>query len=277
MYSCLRFSNNSVPEFNDPKIMTIYLYVMNIEQRFKIKQIYGYANDHLRSWFPLLPSYEAFNMRLNRLGEAFKLLSANLINSNVPSDCIMDQSLLDSMPIIPCSGKREGKVAREITVKGYCSTKGIYYQGLKLHALAYNHPHHLPFPEQFQLTPASENDLNLYKQAWGEIENRTFFGDKIYHDTQYFQDKEFTNNSRMLTPVKGIKNQADNIKQRDKAANDLFSTAVSKIRQPIESLFKWLIEKKDIQRASKVRSTKGLMVYVFGRLATAYILLIINL
>ncbi len=49
-----------------------------------------------------------------------------------------------------------------------------------------------------------------------------------------------------------------------------------KVWQPIESLFNWLIEKTDIQRASKVRSTKGLMVYVFGRIAAAYIFLILN-
>ena len=249
---------------------------MHIEQRFKIKQIYGYASDHLRSWFPLLPSYVAFNMRLNRLGEAFKLLSTNLISEFFPSDSISEKSLLDSMPIITCSGKREGKVAREITDKGFCSTKGIYYYGLKLHALAFHRPRHLPFPEQFQLTPASENDLNLFRQAWGEIENKTFFGDKIYHDTQYFQDVADTRNSLMLTPVKGIKDQAEDLKHRDKAPNDLFSTAVSRIRQPIESLFNWLIEKTDIQRASKVRSTKGLMVHVFGRLAAAYIYFIFN-
>ena len=82
MYSCQRFSNNSKPEFTDEEVMTIYLYAMHIEQRFKVKQIYEYASDHLRWWFPLLPSYEAFNMRPNRLGEA----------------------LLDSMPIITCSG-----------------------------------------------------------------------------------------------------------------------------------------------------------------------------
>ncbi len=134
----------------------------------------------------------------------------------------------------------------------------------------------MPFPEQFQLTPASENDLNLFKQAWGEIENRTFFGDKIYHDSQYFKDAENSQNSLMLTPVKAVKGQDAGIRQRDKAANDLFSTAVSRIRQPIESLFNWLIEKTDIQRASKVRSTKGLMAYVFGRLAAAYITLIFN-
>ena len=70
MYSCLRFSNNSEPEFTDAEVMTIYLYAMHVEQRFKIKQIYEYTSDNLRSWFPLLLSYEAFNMRINRLGEA---------------------------------------------------------------------------------------------------------------------------------------------------------------------------------------------------------------
>lgn len=215
-------------------------------------------------------------MRLNRLGEAFKLLSANIINMFPPSDCIEDKSLLDSMPVITCSGKREGKVAKEITDKGFCSTKGIWYYGLKLHALAFYRPNHLPFPEQFQLTPASENDINLFKQLWGGIENRTFFGDKIYHDSEYFQETENIQNALMLTPVKAIKGQDEALKQRDKAANDLFSTAVSRVRQPIESLFNWLIEKTDIQRVSKVRSTKGLLVYVFGRLVTAFIPLTLN-
>ena len=75
----------------------------------------------------------------------------------------------------------------------------------------------------------------------------------------------------MLTPVKTVKGMPDVIKQRIKAADDLFSTAVSKVRQPVEAVFNWLIEKTDTQRASKVRSTKGLMVYAFGRLAAAFI------
>ncbi len=54
------------------------------------------------------------------------------------------------------------------------------------------------------------------------------------------------------------------IRQRLKAADDLFSTAVSKVRQPVEAIFNWLIEEIDIQKASKVRSTKGLMVHAFG-------------
>jgi hypothetical protein len=64
-------------------------------------------------------------MRHNRLDEAFKLLSTNLISSLVPSDCIKDESLLDSMPVITCSGKRKGMVAKKITDKGFCSTKAL--------------------------------------------------------------------------------------------------------------------------------------------------------
>ncbi len=78
----------------------------------------------------------------------------------------------------------------------------------------------------------------------------------------------------MLTPVKAVKGQTEIEKQRNKAADDLFSTAVSKVRQPIESFFNWLIEKTYFQKASKVRSTKGLMVHVFGKMAAAFINLI---
>jgi hypothetical protein len=38
------------------------------------------------------------------------------------------------------------------------------------------------------------------------------------------------NNSIMLTPIKATKGIPEIIKQRNKAADDLFSTAVSKIR-----------------------------------------------
>jgi hypothetical protein len=54
----------------------------------------------------------------------------------------------------------------------------------------------------------------------------------------------------------------------------LYSKAISSVRQPIEALFEWLIEKTDFQRASKVLSGKGLLVHVFGKLAAALIYLI---
>lgn len=78
----------------------------------------------------------------------------------------------------------------------------------------------------------------------------------------------------MLTPVKSMKGQYEQDKQRNRAFNDLFSTAVSKVRQPIESFFNWLNEKTKIQRAQKVRSTSGLLVHTMGKIAIAFIYLI---
>jgi hypothetical protein len=273
-FSCERFSNNKNPDFTDQEVITIYLYTMRFENLFKIKHIYKFTNKYLRSWFPLLPSYKNFNTRLNRLPEAFRFICNHLLSQKRPFDCLPDVNILDSLPIITCSGKRKAKVALELTDKGFCSTKGMYYYGLKLHGLALRRPNKLPFPESIVITPASENDLNVFKQYWNSFYRRHFFGDKIYHDSEFFQAMEIENGSLMFTPVKLVKNQPDILKQRDKAANDFFSTAVSKIRQPIESLFNWLIEITDIQRASRVRSSKGLLVHVFGKIAAAFIIYI---
>jgi hypothetical protein len=98
--------------------------------------------------------------------------------------------------------------------------------------------------------------------------------DKAYSDKEYFNDKK-NQNIEMLTPIKGIKGQPEEIKQKDKAFNDLFSCAVSKVRQPIEAFFNWLNEKTKIQRTMKVRSTAGLLIHLFGKMAIAFIYLII--
>ena len=67
----------------------------------------------------------------------------------------------------------------------------------------------------------------------------------------------------MLTPVKAIKGQCEELKQRDKAFNALFSTAVSKVGQPIGAFSNWLNEKTNIQRAMKVISINGLLVHIY--------------
>lgn len=273
-YTCERFSNNNKQDFTDQEIMTIYLFAVQEEQRTDIKQIHRYACDYLLDWFPKLGSYAGFSNRLNQLSEAFRGFATSLLEDHLPSDCFRDQSLLDSMPIITCSGKRSGKVAKGLTNKGYCSTKGLYYYGVKLHALAFRRSNNIPFPEEILISPASESDLNVFKVAWSGRTGRSFFGDKIYNDQDFFTKLEQENTSVMMTPIKGVKGQCQAIKNMDKAANDLFSTAVSRIRQPIESLFNWLIQKTDIQRASKVRSTKGLLIHIFGKIASAFINLI---
>ena len=86
------------------------------------------------------------------------------------------------------------------------------------------------------------------------------FGDKAYARPDATEIKDMYNLS-VLTPVKKEKGQ----KYLD-AADQWLSSAVSSVRQPIESLFNWIEEKTGIEAASKVRSYSGLLVHVFGRL-----------
>ena len=276
-YYCQRYSNNSNPAFTDQEIMTIYLFAGHCQKYFQIKDIHNFASEYLSSWFPKLPSYRTFNLRLNRLDEAFRILSQRLISSFIPVDCDRGISLIDSLPVMTCAGRnRQGKVASEITSKGYCSTKNQYYYGMKLHALTLRREGKIPFPESLMFTSAEDNDLTVFKQIWGDhICNTRIFGDKIYSDFEYFSDsKKQKQNIEMLTPIKAVKGQSERERQSFRAYNDLFSTAVSKVRQPIESFFNWLNEKTTIQRAQKVRSTKGLLIHTMGKIAIAFIYLI---
>jgi len=134
-YHCERFSNNNQPDFTDQEVLTIYLFCVYEEQRFQKKQMYNFTKDYLISWFPKLTSYVAFTSRLNRLSEALRILCGITIKEFAPKECSEEFSLLDSFPIITCSGKRTGKVARELTDKCFNSTKNLWYYGAKLHAL----------------------------------------------------------------------------------------------------------------------------------------------
>jgi hypothetical protein len=163
-YHCQRYSNNSQPEFTDEEIMTLYLFVGHEQRYCQINEIHAFAKDYLHSWFPKLPSYQTFNYRLNLLSGAFEALANKLIVSFKPKGCSSLFSLVDSMPIIICAGKnRKGKVAPEITAKGFCSTKNMYYYGCKTHTLAYSRVGTIPFPEYLTVTSAEDNGLIVFK------------------------------------------------------------------------------------------------------------------
>lgn len=268
-WHCQRFTKNQVmPLFTDQEVLTTYLYSVGFERKFRIKDIHNYIQRHWLSWFPSMPDYTAYVMRLNRMAAVFPRLAESLIHKyevdgEVPVNLI---ALTDSMPIITCSGKRKGKVARELCDKGYNSTKKMHFFGLKLHGIGFYRPGELPKIDILQTGPASQHDLEAQRQILENIQGIPLFADKAFCDKSLSKRLK-SNGGELLTPVKYKKGQPLQDKQRHKAADDLYSTAVSRIRQPIESLFNWLIEHTDIQRAAKVRSTKGLIVHVFGRIA----------
>ena len=49
--------------------------------------------------------------------------------------------------------------------------------------------------------------------------------------------------------------------------NKLYSTYMNRMRQPVESLFRWLIGRVGLQDGSRIRSGKGVWLHCFGRLA----------
>jgi len=271
----IRLSNNNQPSgFTDQEAVAIYLFVGHYWGYSKVSQIYHFAYHLLSDWFPNLTSYEKFNNRLNTLHPVFYHIAIDIFDNNIPANAQLQKQIIDSMPIMTAKGKnRTGKVAKALTDKGYCSTKGQYYYGLKLHMLAFVRSGTMPFPNKMFFTPASENDLTFAKeQSWlDDLLGVELFADKAYCDKPYFEEREQSIQLELFTPIKEVKGTSEVIRQRERAANNLFSTAVSKVRQPIESLFNWIIEKTDIQNASKVRSTNGLLMHCFGKLAIAAI------
>ena len=54
-----RLSNNNCPQFSDEELITVYLW-RKAQQFITRKTIYNYTKSHLSTWFPALPSYQAF-------------------------------------------------------------------------------------------------------------------------------------------------------------------------------------------------------------------------
>ena len=172
------------------------------------------------------------------------------------------------MPIITCSGKRKAKVARELCDKAFNSTKAMWYHGIKLHSINRLCRGELPRPDALLMSAASEHDLNANRELLQTYADKNVFLDKAFTDKEleaYFEEK----GGALMLPIKYHRGHTEAYRQRHEAADNLYSTAVSKVRQPIESFFNWLIERTGIQRASKVRSTKGLLVHTFGKFAAA--------
>ncbi len=119
-----RQSNNDDPDFSDIEVIVVYLWGV-IRGYRKIKPIYDYTKDHLGHWFPLLPSYKNYVVRLNRINGVFVPLLAQIQSDFAQPEGEEIIKLIDSMPIMMAKAQRSGnaKVANELANKGYNSTK----------------------------------------------------------------------------------------------------------------------------------------------------------
>jgi IS5 family transposase len=81
------------------------------------------------------------------------------------------------------------------------------------------------------LTPASANDLTVARPLLPYLRDCELYGDKIYRDAELVEALEQQQRVRLFTPVKRKKGQ-----KRLHYDQKLHSMAVSRMRQPIESL-----------------------------------------
>ncbi len=260
--------SNFKPIFTDQELITVYLFG-HLNGLYQKKAIYCFTRNYLADWFPRLPSYQAFNRRLNLLETAFHLIGQVLLNSFKGEQAAELDHLIDSMPVMLASGSfsPRARVARDVANRGYCAAKRLHFHGVRLHFIASRRAGRLPLPKQIWLREASVHDLTSLKEQRVCLPNATVFGDKAFCDTAL--KLEFKKqNTELLVPKK--KPKGKELEPLEKEQNRL----ISKIRQPIESFFSWLIGRTQIQKASLVRSTDGLLVHCFGKLAFALLLLV---
>ena len=269
-----RFSPNALPKFTDEEVLATYIWGVR-QGHLGTKAIHTYIIGHFWDCFPELPCYQEYVRRINLLAPAFIAMTGFLTEVGESVDIIPGESLVDSFPIVLANGKRmkQAKVARECCGEGYCSSKDMYYYGIKLHVVGFRRPGSLPMPECLIITSADTHDVTALRNVLESIPDRSFFADKAYVDESLCTTLS-GNSSVIFTPIKRKRSQSDWERHYDHAANALYSTTVSRVRQPIESLFSWLERKVNLQRASHVRSSKGLCSFIFSRLAFCLLLLL---
>ena len=259
--------SNFKPTLTDEELLTMYIFG-HLQGHTTHRRIYDYVVAHWREWFPALPSYQAFNRRVNELAPAFELLIHQQLSSAGRHIAETADRLIDSLPIMLAIGTRanRARVAHELANTGFCATKQLHYRGVKLHLIAARRSGRLPLPERLALTRASQHDLAVLRELNPQLGGYGLFADKAYADTET-KAVLSARGTYLLTPYKRRRNEPE--------ANvpTLLNRFVSSIRQPLESLFNWMIQRTDLQNASRVRSTNGLLAHCYGKIAVACLLL----
>ena len=263
--------SNNRPRLTDEEVLTIFLFGVLSGHR-TVKGIYWFTRDYLCGWFPGLRGYEAYNYRLGKLSGVCPIFLEALLKQCFGLKGKHLRRIIDSFPVIMAKEKRSGKgrVAKNLAAKGYCSSRGEYYYGVKVHVVGVGRDGSIPLPETVQVTPANIHDLTLLKEIKGDCAEFALYADKAYVDAGLAKEMKDENHVEIVTPVKKPKERELDICEK------VYSSMVSGFRQPIESLFNWINEKTGLQVASKVRSENGLLVHVFGRLAASVLSMAMN-
>ena len=265
-----RLSNNREPEFTDQELITIWFFAHS-EGCFEKKRMHRLIRNYWREWFPRLPSYQTFVLRLNRLEPTFQTFGALLSGALAAQHTPELDHLVDSLPVMLArhGHSYRARVGREVADAGYCAAKKTRFHGVRLHCVARRRAGRLPPPAQVWLCGASHHDSKAFIGQQPALPATELFGDLAYPAPEIITHLR-AQQTRLIAPKKKPKGKELTTGER------YYNRLVRRIRQPIESLFNWVEEKTGIQRASKVRSTDALMIHCWGKLAVAFFLLVFN-
>lgn len=263
-----RLSNNRDPQFTDQELITIWFFA-HLQGYFEKKQMHRLIENYWLEWFPLLPSYQTFVLRLNRLEPTFQTFGMVLSDALAAQQAPEFDHLGDSVPVMLAQHGHSycARVGREIADIGFCAAKKTRFHGVRLHLIAQRRQRRLPLPSQVWLCAASHHDSKAFLQQQPELPTTELFGALAYPTPEiisHLKDQQ----TRLVAPQK--KPKGKELTDSEKYYNRLGRS----VRQPVESLFNWIQEKTGIQRASKVRSTDALMIHCWGKLAVAFFLLV---
>jgi hypothetical protein len=263
-----RLSNNREPEFTDQELITIWFFA-HLNDCFQKKQMHKFICTYWHSWFPCLPAYQTFVLRLNQLEPSFQTVGAILLQSLATAKTPDIDRIVDSLPVMLASHGHSyrARVARDRADAGYCATKKLRFHGVRLHFIAERKSGRLPAPAQVWLCEGSHHDSKAFLEQSIKVPETSLFGDLAYPTPEIIKNLK-EQNTKLITPQKKPKGE------ELIAAEKYYNRLVRSLRQPIESLFNWINEKTQIQKASKVRSTDALMLHCWGKLAVAFFLLV---
>lgn len=265
-----RLSNNSKPEFTDQELITIWFFA-HFEGCFEKKKMHRLIEKYWPDWFPHLPSYQTFVLRLNRLEQTFQTFGAVLADTLAAQHTPELDHLVDSLPVMLASHGHSyrARVGREVANIGYCAAKKTRFHGVRLHCIAQRRTQRLPLPSQVWLCAASHHDSKAFIEQQPAVPATELFGDLAYPTPEIVAHLT-AQQARLIAPIKKPKGKDLTLDEK------YYNRLVRRIRQPVESLFNWIQEKTGIQRASNVRSTDALMIHCWGKLAVAFFLLVFN-
>lgn len=131
--------NQLLFKFIDFEFLCSYFFSFVYECKIRVKDVYEYIKYYWVDCFLEFLSYQVYNVWFNCLVSVLFYLVVYLVVCYF-FVCIKGRVFflfIDFMFIIMCSGKRVGKVVRELCDKGYNLIKKMYYFGVKLYGFGF--------------------------------------------------------------------------------------------------------------------------------------------